>query len=227
MTTSDSPWPTCVPGPMRPGLDLPGRQALGQGELDLGRAVRGGASARRPRRRCRRSWCGRRAGPRRPATRTRRRTRPRSLTLLGDVRETRVGARTLAASLGHPAPRAAAAAAGRRHHGHATTHAAHAAHTPPCPSPRIEGQSSPAASQVSASSPPNSPRFCMPISFGLIRLREPAVEARLGLRVVRPLPLPEELLDVRDVRAARDVLDGLVVDGQHGRARRTACRRGR
>ncbi len=36
---------------------------------------------------------------------------------------------------------------------------------------------------------------------------------------MRPLPLPEERLDVRDVRAARDVLDGLVVDGQHGRAR--------
>ena len=58
----------------------------------------------------------------------------------------------------------------------------------------------------------------MAISFGLIRLLKPAVEARLGLRVVRPLPLPEELLDLRHVRAAGDVFDGLVVDGQHGRA---------
>ena len=64
----------------------------------------------------------------------------------------------------------------------------------------------------------------------LVRLQQvvkPSVEARLGLGVMRPLPLPEELLDVRDVRAARDVFDGLVIDGQHRRARRTACRRGR
>ena len=32
-------------------------------------------------------------------------------------------------------------------------------------------------------------------------------------------PLPEERLDLRDVRAAGDVLDGLVVDGQHGGSR--------
>ena len=42
----------------RPGLDLPGRQALGQGEVDLGGAVGRRSRAPRPRRRCRRSWCG-------------------------------------------------------------------------------------------------------------------------------------------------------------------------
>ena len=39
MTTSASPWPTLVPWPMRPDLDLPGGQVLGQRELDLGGAV--------------------------------------------------------------------------------------------------------------------------------------------------------------------------------------------
>ena len=44
---------------------------------------------------------------------------------------------------------------------------------------------------------------------------------------MRALPAPVERLEVGHVRAARDVLDGLVVDGQHGRSRkRTAVRPG-
>ena len=60
----------------------------------------------------------------------------------------------------------------------------------------------------------------MAISFGFSEVVKPAVEARLGLRVVVTLPLPEERLDLGDVRAARDVLDGLVVDGQRPSSRR-------
>src|SRR5208337_5175678 len=47
---------------------------------------------------------------------------------------------------------------------------------------------------------------------------KPAVEARLGLWVVGPLPPPEELLDIGHVRSAGDGLDGLVINGQHGRS---------
>ena len=71
---------------------------------------------------------------------------------------------------------------------------------------------------ISATTPPKTPRCSMPIVVRLDQVAEPAVEARLGLRVVLPPPLPEELLDLRHVRAAGDVLDRLVVDGHHGRA---------
>ncbi len=47
---------------------------------------------------------------------------------------------------------------------------------------------------------------------------ERPAEVGLRLRRVVPLPLPEEFLDLRDVRAAGDVLDRLVVDRHHGRA---------
>ena len=46
----------------------------------------------------------------------------------------------------------------------------------------------------------------------------PTIEARLGLRIMLATPLPEELLDVGDVRASRDVLDRFVVDGDDGLA---------
>ena len=53
------------------------------------------------------------------------------------------------------------------------------------------------------------------------------VQAALGARVMLPAPLPEERLDIRHVRAAGDVLDGLVVDAHdRGADERLAVRPG-
>src|SRR5947208_132185 len=43
------------------------------------------------------------------------------------------------------------------------------------------------------------------------------VDVRLDLRMVMAAPLPEIVFDVRHVRATGDVLDALVVNGQHRR----------
>ena len=67
----------------------------------------------------------------------------------------------------------------------------------------------------------------MPISLLRSRLPRPLTQARFRLRVVVPPPLPEELLDLRHVRAAGDVLHALVVDRSAPSSRRTACRRSR
>ena len=44
---------------------------------------------------------------------------------------------------------------------------------------------------------------------------EPSPQARFGLRIVLAPPFPEELLDLGHVAAAGNVLDRLVVDGDH------------
>ena len=155
----------------RPALDLPGRQALGQGELDLGGAVGAGGERRRPRRRCRRSWCGRRAGPACRRLR-RRRTRPRRLTPI--------------AAPGPAAPALAPAAIGAA----AMAVSMRAIHPPAIPAMPLRCPSSaptrvrrPGAVPRCAASHPKAPRSCMPTSSGFDEVVKPAVEARLGLRV--------------------------------------------
>src|SRR5262249_40905506 len=43
---------------------------------------------------------------------------------------------------------------------------------------------------------------------------ERAVETQLGLRLVMPLPAPEEGFDFGNIRASFDVFDGLILDGE-------------
>ena len=75
----------------------------------------------------------------------------------------------------------------------------------------------PAISRLVPRESPKAPRSCMGDLVRLRQVRRPAVEARLGLGMVGPLPLPEDCLDIGDVRTARDVFDGLVIDGHHRR----------
>ncbi len=191
----------------RPGLDLPGRQALGQGELDLGGAVGGGGEGGGPEGGV--GEVGADDGLDRRIVRRDRRNRVR-----GPYFSPSLGGRTCPTPAAPPLP-----------------------HRPSVPrpwpwAPCAPALIPPAIPTISASrlcrrhaavssaiiNPPKAPRSCMRDLVRLQQVVEPAVEARLGLGMMRPLPLPEELLDVRDVRASRDVFDGLVIDGQHRRA---------
>ena len=70
----------------------------------------------------------------------------------------------------------------------------------------------------SATESPKTPRLCIAGSLGATRLVHQRLEIVFDEWPMLPLPLPEELFDVGDVRAAGDVLDALVEDRKHGRA---------
>ena len=226
MTTSAAPWPTRVPWPMRPDLDPPGGQVLGHVERDLGRAVLVGRQRADPE-----GGVGELGAHGRLDQR--RRAAP-------------AGRQPACDSSPWPSPSAAApcigAASGHRGHcapaaiGAIAALAAAAASPKPCRRrrhrrvracrhPPLVATSPPISS---ATVPPKTPRSAMPIAFGRNEVAEPAVRGSISrLRVVLPPPLPEELLDLRHVRAAGDVLDGLVVDRHHRRADERLAGRGR
>ena len=58
----------------------------------------------------------------------------------------------------------------------------------------------------------------------LQQVAEDAIERTVASRMMMPTPLPEEFFDLRDVAAARDVFDALVVDAENRRTdERLAC----
>ena len=186
----------------RPDADFPGREILGHVERDLGQAVGVGVERRDPQGGVGKFGAERRfdgRGGRRFGLHCRQ-TGPRP-----SDRSFFASAIIGAAAGSRHAPREAHAEAIRR----------------PRPSARhVLRRRSLTAARLSHPPPSRRTRrySASASASGGVRFDAPAVEARFLVRLVLPPPLPEELFDVGHVRSARDVLDALVEDREHGRA---------